>query len=367
MLLVPIVISVFTSIFILVNFIAYLIKGKVITRKEIWIPLQVWTVAVAPALFLAFMDLYQENDCCSSSAIFSPDHRIAIYTLIVLGITSYLVGVFREDILAPLAEVFHNSFLILGLVLNFLFCWHFTTIEDGPFLWIFGNAPIIMLFLIMLVENQRRINRFTTENEYTSDTSLGRVCASIIELEPTLKFPILTVLLIPFLILLSLFLLVFGQKPDSLIRAFTDTYKHGFSQLDYMCDNVSCGGHFLCSVGADGHKAVVKPIRYGERNGAKIICTRQLLVSNAFEELVAERLPSLHQLVRRNYNKVGDVVHKHYHFFNIKFVSDIVYLLMKPLEWFFLVTLYSFDQKPENRIAKQYLSKGDREAIRTNL
>ena len=29
--------------------------------------------------------------------------------------------------------------------------------------------------------------------------------------------------------------------------------------------------------------------------------------------------------------------------------------LMKPLEWLFLVVLYTFDRKPENRICSQYL------------
>ncbi|MGN1181023.1 MAG: DUF6688 family protein [Suilimivivens sp.] len=28
---------------------------------------------------------------------------------------------------------------------------------------------------------------------------------------------------------------------------------------------------------------------------------------------------------------------------------------MKPLEWIFLIVLYLFDEKPENRICRQYL------------
>lgn len=35
-----------------------------------------------------------------------------------------------------------------------------------------------------------------------------------------------------------------------------------------------------------------------------------------------------------------------------------MYLLMKPLEWIFVMILYLFDEKPENRIAGQYLPKG---------
>lgn len=38
-----------------------------------------------------------------------------------------------------------------------------------------------------------------------------------------------------------------------------------------------------------------------------------------------------------------------------KLIADFVYILMKPLEWFFIVILYTFEQNPENRIAKQTL------------
>ena len=37
-----------------------------------------------------------------------------------------------------------------------------------------------------------------------------------------------------------------------------------------------------------------------------------------------------------------------------KTAADIVYFLMKPLEWLFLLVIYAVDVKPENRIAVQY-------------
>jgi hypothetical protein len=118
-------------------------------------------------------------------------------------------------------------------------------------------------------------------------------------------------LFFPVLLSLSLFLMLFGQKPDSFIRAFTDTYKHGFSQLDHLCDNVECGGHFLCSVAANGHKKLVSPKRYGIRGGGKIICNRQLLIANAFEDLIQEKTPKIHHQIRTHYNKVGDQIHRY--------------------------------------------------------
>lgn len=42
---------------------------------------------------------------------------------------------------------------------------------------------------------------------------------------------------------------------------------------------------------------------------------------------------------------------------NLFWAADVVYLCMKPLEWIFLLVLYLFDEKPEDRICSQYLPK----------
>ncbi len=42
---------------------------------------------------------------------------------------------------------------------------------------------------------------------------------------------------------------------------------------------------------------------------------------------------------------------------NTAIQADITYIIMKPLEWLFLAILYLFDEKPENRIATQYIGK----------
>lgn len=362
-------------IILVIPFIVYVNLVKLLFQSPIknlnfWRFVQLWAVVINPTIFLFLFDIYEQNDCCSDSAAFSPAHRIGIYTLIVLCIIAYIISMFKKKILPPIVELVLNLFLLLGLVINLILTVHLGTSKGQnvdvhfPFL-IFGVLPIIILFLIKLYENHYELIDYIDANQLQVNSLPNKIIVFILELSPLYKYPILLFLLVPILILFSLFLVLFGQQPDSLIRAFTDTYKHGFSELDYMCDNVECGGHFLCSVGANGHKNIVKPIRYGERNGNKIICNRQLLISNAFEELVQQKLPKTHRVIRRNYNKVGDVVHKYYDIFNIKIVSDLVYILMKPLEWFFLLTLYTFDEKPENRIALQYLKKADKIEIQT--
>ena len=40
-----------------------------------------------------------------------------------------------------------------------------------------------------------------------------------------------------------------------------------------------------------------------------------------------------------------------------KWIADIIYILMKPLEWIFLTVIYMIDVHPENRIATQYMGR----------
>jgi len=42
---------------------------------------------------------------------------------------------------------------------------------------------------------------------------------------------------------------------------------------------------------------------------------------------------------------------------SVLLMAIILNVLMKPLEWFFLIVLYLFDKNPENRIALQYVER----------
>ncbi len=163
---------------------------------------------------------------------------------------------------------------------------------------------------------------------------------------PVLGFVALAI----FIGFLLIILILFGQTPDELTKVWTNTAEWTFSQqippprLDHT-------GHYLCTVAATGHKKLVKPIRMGKRNGELIVVNRQLMIANAFEDLIKEKTPKFHRLVRNFYDKTGFPISK---YINTKLRSDIVYIIMKPLEWVFLVVLYLFDVNPENRIAVQY-------------
>lgn len=292
------------------------------------------------------------NNCCGDSATFSPEHLTTILVLIIFSILAYFISSWREHKYSPVVGVFVNVFLLIGIVFNVIMAIH---LEDDIFF--FGNVPIGLLFIMELIRNHKHYIELNVSKTHEYKSVIERLAWKILTAKIFWKIPVLLILILPVMTIIISFLLLFGQKPDSIIRAFTDTYKHGFSQWDYMCENVDCGEHYLCSVAANGHKKVVKPVRYGERNGGTIICNRQLLISNAFEELLEEKAPRIHWIIRRNYNRVGKLVHKYYGVFNNKFVADTVFILMKPAEIFFLFILYTFDQKPENRIARQYLPK----------
>ncbi|MBC7935098.1 MAG: hypothetical protein H7Y86_07040 [Rhizobacter sp.] len=344
------------AVLILIDFINFIVSGRRLYGPGTNLTLEIATFIVLPAVYLFLFD-GKVNDCCGDTATFSPPHKLYIYTLIIICVLNYFYSSLHKGRSGPVPEVIKNSILLISLVFNIFIARQI----DGEFLWLFGNAPIIMLLIMQLIKNHRSFLALNNEGPSGSAGFMETCAWKILMLKPFIKITFLFVLCLPLLSIITAFLMIFGQKPDSAIRAFTDTYRQGFSELDHLCDNVACGGHYLCSVAAKGHKKLVKPRRLGLRNGQLITCNRQLLIANAFEDMLQEKFPALHRYIRNRYNKVGNYIHKYYHFFNIKIVSDFTYILMKPAEWIFLLALYCVDEKPENRIEKQYLHPADRQ------
>jgi len=263
-------------------------------------------VIVLPLLFLSVFDISEKNDCCSDSAFFSPQHRLSVYTLILICSGAYYYSSLRKRTAAPLLELLINALLAVALVLSVLIA-----IQAKDVLLCIGGIPAIMLFYIsQMILNHRMLMNEIADQGVTDRPFISKAIWWLLQSNIFIKFPLLLIFSVPVLLLLSLLLYVFGQRPDSMIRAFTETYKHGFSQWDYQCENVQCGGHYLCSVAANGHTSIVRPVRIGKRRGHYILCNRQLLVSNAFEELIQEKWPALHRISRKQYDKVGDRIHR---------------------------------------------------------
>lgn len=158
------------------------------------------------------------------------------------------------------------------------------------------------------------------------------------------------VLLFPVFFITTLILVLLGQDINALVKVFTDTATWKLSQQVHP-PKLDHHGHYLCTVAAKGDPKIVKPLQIGRRNGDAIIVNRQLQIANAFEEMVCDFSPKLHQLIRGSYDRYGYNLSVK---INNTRLSDITYILMKPLEWFFLICLYLFCVKPEVKISKQY-------------
>lgn len=75
------------------------------------------------------------------------------------------------------------------------------------------------------------------------------------------------------------------------------------------------------------------------------------MIANAFENVLEQHFPACHRSIRRLYDKYGYPISRH---IRTKAAADLLYLAMKPLEWLFLLVLYTVDACPENRIQTQY-------------
>jgi hypothetical protein len=349
--------SVLIVFFLLPNLVAlidlfyYVVRKKRMISSTFIILLEYGGVLLLPLLFL-FMQGVSQNDCCDNlTAAISPKHFLTFFVFIAWFLYSFFRLRNHMKPMSPLMYAFLISGVCVGIVLNVFIMIQFPV-------GVVVNPAIIFFSLTLLLRKQREfISDKNSGLMRIKEGKLSRLFEVVYNLPIVTSIPVLFLLSIPVAALLMGLLILFGQEPDALIRAFTDTYRHTFSALDYECANVHCGDHYLCSVAANGHEKIVKPQRYGRRNGAWITCNRQLLISNAFEQLIEEKAPKLHRIIRRNYNHVGRFIHRYYGIFNVRFVSDIVYVLMKPFEWCFLITLYLFDKQPENRIHLQYIDK----------
>ena len=158
--------------------------------------------------------------------------------------------------------------------------------------------------------------------------------------------------------------MLLGQDHDSIIKMWTQTSDWQLSEMGESPKNIIAvwegsysDGHYLCTVAAGGHRKIVKPQRMGRRHGHDIVVNRQLCVANAFEQILQEKTPVFHKAVRSFYDKYGLPVSK---LIRKPLTADIVYIIMKPLEWLFLIVLYMTDAEPEKRIAVQYLPEKDK-------
>ena len=315
---------------------------------------------------------------------FSTEYMIALVMFAVWGFASYLLLKFLRKKLPPLVEVFLLAGIYVGIFLSLavivqLICGAnpipakmgdlYPNAENpealyrlGPDLYdwfmIFCLCTIPVIYLAHAVHALVRVVKEKAERQ--REMVYGNPVLQKLNtwlLKGANLFWVAIIALLPVLGILIALLLVFGQQPDSIIKVFTQTSDWILSE-QISPPPVAYDTHYLCTVSLRGHRKLVKPVRYGVRRGEKIVVNRQLCVANAFEQLLEEKTPHLHKKIRRFYDTYGYPISRH---INTAFAADVIYLMMKPLEWVFVFVLYLMDPEPENRINSQYMPKGWRQ------
>ena len=279
-------------------------------------------------------------------SIIAPDSYLTILTIVLVALLGYLMIRFIPvEKLSPLLSALGIAALYLGIGICVLWC--IQTGED--FFLILFPLNIILIFIktICIFVNKKSLSL----QNGTTTTKFKKLS---VLLDKATKLPLAALIfVVPLLGVIIIVLMLFGQEPDSILKAWTETADWTMSQK-IPPQNIPADSHYLCTVAAGGHRRVVKPIRTGIRHGHRVVVNRQLCVANAFEQVLEEKLPKLHKVVRRIYDNTGYPISKH---IRSKYTADVIYYLMKPLEWIFLIVLYTVDVKPENRIALQYPHK----------
>lgn len=283
------------------------------------------------------------------------EYLVSVIALLTLGMISFWIVSLNYEALSPLVYVVCSTLMILNIIFAVAYLTHTGFTHDGDEYSVF-LLQISFLSLIFLYNARLKdsLNHFL-DSQYEKEIGYNnKFMLFLYRISNNYqKMPKLwAISLFPVLIIIQLILVLFGQQPDSFIRVFFETSSFNYSNIPAPKPEIVAGdGHYLCTVTARGHKKLVRPVRAGIRSGERIPVNRQLLIANAFENILEQYIPTFHKAIRSFYDRYGYPISRH---INSKWSADIIYLTMKPLEWLFLVVLYMVDKKPENRIHIQY-------------
>lgn len=280
---------------------------------------------------------------------FASKHLLSLVTFFVLAVFGIWKLWLKGRAMPPLWFVLMLVFVLIGIPISaavFVQISHSTESYDG---WLFGFLPFAYILTAVAVICKCVVEELAVANDKVYRNKVLNYLNQKMAKTAHQPFYVL-ILLIPVFVIIVALLILFGQEADSMSKVFTETTTWRFSAkthppfLDHQ-------GHYLCTVAVCGDPKVVKPLRLGIRHGHEIIVNRQLLIANAFEELIQENLPAVHRIIRGCYDKYGYPLSKK---ITSQQGSNLVYRLMKPLEYFFLLCLYLCSTRPEEKIAKQY-------------
>lgn len=277
-----------------------------------------------------------------------------IAIVLAVALIGYLIlSSIRVEKMPPLVIVCSMAAMYLGAIECLLWIVQIF-FRDASFLFV-SLLPFNWLVITAKTVRYKILEWNEVEEPKTADYEGKPILAFLnAKFNQAACWPVLAlILMLPLLGIIMCILVLFGQRPDYFIKAWIETSDWNLS-AQTAPPNVMHDEHYLCTVAAGGHKEIVKPIRMGERHGHRVVVNRQLCIANAFEQILEERTPGFHKRIRHFYDTYGFPIAR---LIRSRFAADVVYVLMKPLEWIFLVVIYFCDVKPENRIAVQYLPK----------
>ena len=220
-----------------------------------------------------------------------------IITLAIIGIVSYIIVRIKKLDLPPLIIVLCMSGMVIGIILSMIWIYQISkNLQDflNVYYLLFPINYIICVIRICKEIIYKFDNLQKEKKEYNN--KILNLCSKTLNNSST--WPGLAILLaIPMLIVIVSILILCGQRPDEIIRAFTETSDWKLS-TKISPPPIEYDAHYLCTVSLRGHKELVKPIRYGIRKNNRIVVNRQLCVANAFEDYIQEKLPRTHHFIR---------------------------------------------------------------------
>ncbi|HCT7955177.1 TPA: hypothetical protein OT862_000083 [Enterococcus faecalis] len=331
----------------------FLFKRSHESRFEPAIERWTWSLGIILSLvFVRFMYMFKGDwqEVLINGATHNPiasEEQPVILWLIVIGLTGYFLLKFsKEKRLPPLVMVFAIAGTYIGI---FVAAIWIVQLSNHILVVIFLGLPAFNFILLALRTIKEQIVAWQGDHTRVEKTGiLAKVLMNSLN-----WWWLAFIFMLPILGIFLAVLILFGQRPDAMVRAWTETSDWALSQK-ISPPNVQVDEHYLCTVAACGHRNFVKPQRMGIHHNHQVVVNRQLCVANAFEQILEEKVPKTHRFIRKNYDTYGFPIAKKIH---SPYVADLVYLMMKPAEYFFLLVLYLVDIKPENRIALQYITK----------
>ena len=243
------------------------------------------------------------------------EHIMTVIVLLTFGLFSHLIIRFKSDELSPIIYVGSTTMVILNVIFSGFYLTHTGFPHDGEqfSVW-FLQAGFLSLLFLYIAGLKVSLNLYLENQHGKGIVDNNKFLLFLYRVSDGYrKVPRLwAISFFPILVIIQLILVLFGQPLDSFIRVFLDTSSFNYSNIPAPKPEIVEGdGHYLCTVSAKGHKRLVKPIRAGIRGGLRIPVNRQLLIANAFENILEQYMPNCHKAIRAFYDRYGYPLSRH--------------------------------------------------------